>query len=284
MQVTTGSFWTSPSGIGYDKPASDHPKSSIHKLQSDSVYRASAIDDGHLASVNPFIRDPAAIADVKTSSLKDQWRVVEVRGDDRVVIDSAGTSQSDMWGFTYMVGPIRLRWSTNFTINQGVFEGAVCAVKNSDNWKVKWTGQPLVDSYVTQAGKIFYNFIVDMVLDCTSYDPKSLDFVYEYELKWLTPFRDVWNWVMTSTVNIMPTTPFYLSLKPLLYSSYPSARPAALHEAEHDDVEYRRMYPELFSPSAPEDIPTRDESPPKRRFARALTKLFSFKPRKNSSD
>lgn len=118
------------------------------------------------------------------------------------------------WNKIVIADAIHIRWTSNIIINSGDFAGMACSLIPSSDWKIMWTGQTMVDYYLSQAGKYVVTAIQDVILNC--HNNKPLDFELQWKIQFGRTWKTYWNFIVSTTIDAISNSWFDVSLTPAI--------------------------------------------------------------------
>lgn len=176
-----------------------------------------------------------------------------------------------------------VKWRTNLTVNGGTLSSLVCSVKESAFWKLKWTGAPMIDYYITKAGKQIAYASLDFIMQCNTSNAAPLDYYFDWELTFNTTFNNGWNYILGTIVDV--TVADWLD-----YSMIPWVGVTSTRQPRSANIQ---LYPELPRPTAPQleleqpqnetELATSLTEPKKKKAKTTIKSMLSvFKKKKTS--
>jgi len=168
-----------------------------------------------------------------------------------------------------MTGSVVLSWNSYLDVEAGAIKSITCAIRQSKNWDIMWTGQPTIDYLVTKAGRTMFNLMLDAIVYCPSESLELVDFKLEWDLEFQNDFRqDPWRFGLRSVLTALTNDPLASTLTPAIATSMqPTDDTSATHTVRNiRSLRPTNLYPAIPFPSAP-------PQKPKTRFAKIFAKL-----------
>lgn len=222
--TTVGNYYSDTSGVHLDAAKSGH-LDYLYKHDTKTIMNASTKDDGITYGISTTCDDNeetdiASVKDrnpyvIKTIKSADMIMVSEIRNGEQ-------SASGAMWNNISFANYVRLRWKTNIVVNTSNFLGLACNIRDAGDWTIKWTGQPMLDQWITQSGKQIYDMTIDMFMTCEGV--KRFNPIFEWTLSFNVPFSTGWNFIMTTVQTVLATPYFNYSLFPAITFREPSNR------------------------------------------------------------
>lgn len=246
---TSANFYADSSGVHLDPPTDPSRRLYLYQETYEQEIEASATDDGAVVGALASYYDPSSYAVVYEKMDIPDFDVTRTNPDLATITVSPKSSPfAKNWQKIKILDAVHIQWRSNFVVAQGGFQSLVCAVKPSQDFVVKWTGQPQVDYYVTKAGKYMVSAFVDIIMTCKG--AKPLDFDLEWKLQFGNSWTNGWNFIIDTAITAISNSWFDFSMVPLLPVRKQKEYPHRMRN-EHSPGPRERFLNRPFPPTPP---------------------------------
>lgn len=212
---TSANYYTDSTGIHLDPPTDPQRKIYLYEETFEQTVEVEASDDSGVIGALTSHHDPSSYGATYEPMDVPDFNLDQSRGDLAIITMSPTVSPfAKNWTKMRVLDAVSIKWRTNFVISQGGFTSLACAIKPSKDFTVMWTGQPLVDSYLTRAGKYMVSALVDVIFTCKG--AKPLVFDLEWQLHFGTEWRNGWNFIIDTAITAVSNSWFDFSMTPLM--------------------------------------------------------------------